>query len=480
MNILSPEIPGYEVLEQIGEGGMAVVFRARHVKLNRIVALKLLRHGDDVDLARFQREAQTLAAVQHPHVVQVFDSGRHQERPFIALEFVAGGSLDERLRENTLSPHTAAKLLRQIALGVHAVHQQNLIHRDLKPANVLITPDETAKVTDFGLARRIEGGDLTRTGVIIGTPSYMAPEQARGQTQELSVRVDVYGLGSVLYECITGQPPFRSATVVETLIRVQHEEPVPPRKLQPSCPRDLETICLKCLSKEPAQRYGSAQEVAEDLERFLSGQPIQARPSSRLERGLKWVRRNPVPTALALVVLLTLIAAGVWLQGYFRQQMEADQSASLAMAEARSLHEQSLTDPLWTTKYHEAVAAAERAKSASDGGASAEVRRQVKELQTFLLTEERAIDADRLLFDVLLDVRNPRDLDRYTPFGIDDPPSDDQLANAFRQWGIDVDQHRIDDMAARIKKRPAAVQKELIAALDEWAAQRRRFDTDDR
>ena len=308
-------VGGFELLEEIGRGGMGVVYKARQVGLNRIVALKMIlsgSHASPGELARFRREAEAVARLNHPNVVQVHEVGEVDGRPFFSMEFVEGGSLDRKLAGTPLPPREAAALVEVLAGAMAAAHASGLIHRDLKPANVLLGTDGTPKVTDFGLARRIEAGPgLTTTGAVVGTASYMAPEQAQAQ-KEVGPLADVYALGAILYECLTGRPPFRAASAFDTLLQVVNQEPVPPRQLNARVPRDLETIALKCLRKEPGKRYASASDLADDLGRFLRGQPIQGRPVGRLERTGKWVRRNPVVAGLAAAVVVTLVlGAGI-------------------------------------------------------------------------------------------------------------------------------------------------------------------------
>jgi WD40 repeat protein/tRNA A-37 threonylcarbamoyl transferase component Bud32 len=313
-----PQIEGYEILERIGHGGMGVVYKARHKKLGRVVALKVVLaggHASAADLARFQAEAKAVAQLQHPNVVQLFDSGLQNGLPFLTLELVGGGSLAERLGGTPMQPKDAAALVERLARGVHYAHQNGVVHRDLKPANVLLAPDGTPKVTDFGLAKRAEAGSaLTASGAVLGTPSYMAPEQAGGQSKHVGPLADVYALGAILYECLTGAPPFRGPTPLDTMMQVVSKEPVPPTQLQPQVPRDLETICLKCLRKEPGRRYASAEALAEDLRRFQAGEPIKARPVGRVERAVKWVKRRPEVAWLwgFLVGVIVLATFLVW------------------------------------------------------------------------------------------------------------------------------------------------------------------------
>lgn len=335
-----PRIPGYEVTEILGQGGMGIVYKARHLALNRPVALKMIRTGQNADpgeLVRFKSEAQAAARLQHPSIVQVFEVGEHAGLPFFALELVDGGSLAARLAQRLPSPTEAAGLVETLAQAMHFAHCRNVVHRDLKPANVLLTAEGLPKVTDFGLARQLDAdSSQTRTGVVMGTPSYMAPEQASGQTHAAGPAADVYALGAILYVMLTGQPPFKGATSLETLDQVRGKDPVPPSRLQPRLPRDLETICLKCLAKEPERRYASAQELAEDLRRFQNGEPIRARPVGNGERVWRWARRNPMIAALiALAHVLALLGlAGVLWQ--WREAVIARGEAQIK-AEAEAL-----------------------------------------------------------------------------------------------------------------------------------------------
>jgi serine/threonine-protein kinase len=337
-----PSLPGLELLAVLGSGGMGVVFKARQAKLDREVAVKFLRDAHRADSGqrqRFLQEARAVARLRHPHLVQVYEfgevpaAGGATSQPYLVLEYVPGGSLADLLRGSPQPPREAARLVETVAEAIHYAHQQGVIHRDLKPANVLLqraevqgaepaegvrglpawppralTADLCAKVTDFGLAKFLAGSDLTRSGEMLGTPSYMAPEQAAGKPGAISAAVDVYGLGTILYETLTGRPPFAAATVDATLALVRQEEPVPPRRLQPTVPRDLETICLKCLRKEPGRRYGSAEELAEDLRRFRAGELIRARPVGLGERLLVWCRRKPGVAALLAALVLVLLA----------------------------------------------------------------------------------------------------------------------------------------------------------------------------
>jgi WD40 repeat protein/tetratricopeptide (TPR) repeat protein len=310
-------VPGYELLSEMGRGGMGVVYRARQTRLGRVVALKMILaggHADEQELKRFRNEAEAVARLQHPNIVQIHEVGEHEGLPFLSLEFCGGESLENKLAGTPLPPAEAAALVETLARAMHAAHQKGVVHRDLKPANVLLTEDGLPKITDFGLAKRLDDIGHTATGTVMGTPSYMAPEQARGTGGATAPAVDVYALGALLYECLTGRPPFRAATTLDTLAQVVSDDPVPPRRLQPKTPRDLETICLTCLRKEPAKRYASAGELADDLHRFLRDEPIAARPTGPAERLAKWVHRRPAVAGLlaAVALVAALGAAGVW------------------------------------------------------------------------------------------------------------------------------------------------------------------------
>jgi WD40 repeat protein/tRNA A-37 threonylcarbamoyl transferase component Bud32 len=310
-----PTVPGYEVMGVLGRGGMGVVYKVRQLRLNRVSALKMILAGDHAEpeaALRFLSEAEAVAKLNHPHIVQVFTCGDHDGRPYIEMECVDGGSLADRL-DGTPWPAAAAPLIETVARAIQEAHRLGIVHRDLKPANVLLTADGTPKVADFGLAKwlGVETG-LTRSSWIVGSPSYMAPEQADGKAGTVGPAADVYSLGAVLYELLTGRPPFKAATVLETLEQVKSAEPVSPIRLQPKLPRDLVTICLKCLEKEPARRYATAAELAEDLRRFGAGEVIRARPIGAARRGWRWCRRRPSLAALgaAVVLLLAIVAVG--------------------------------------------------------------------------------------------------------------------------------------------------------------------------
>src|SRR5262245_40891761 len=350
----APDLPGLQFLEVLGSGGMGVVWKARQAALGRDVAVKLLRdvYLDDAEhRERFHQEARALARLRHPHLIQIHDFGAipgaqgTTAQPYLVLEYVPGGSLADHLRGEPQPPAEAAGLVETLARAIQHAHEQGIIHRDLKPANVMLAEGNRQgakdakdakdakeegsnsssglgalavqpllpKVTDFGLARLDAGQHLTQTGHVLGTPSYMAPEQVAGRSTVVSAATDVYGLGAILYECLTGRPPFKAETAVATQYQVRHDDPVPPRRLQPTVPRALETICLKCLRKEPGQRYATAGALAEDLRCFLEGKPIAARPISAPGRLLLWARRQPAAAALAALLAVTFLGgvAGV-------------------------------------------------------------------------------------------------------------------------------------------------------------------------
>jgi formylglycine-generating enzyme required for sulfatase activity len=288
-------------------------------------------HAGQHHLARFRHEAETVAQLQHPHIVQIYEIGEHDGRPFLALEYVAGGSLAQRLDGTPQQPRAAAELVQTLAHAVQAAHEKGVIHRDLKPANVLLAEDGTPKITDFGLAKQLDvDAGQTPSGAVLGTPGYMAPEQARGQNRATGPAADIYSLGAILYECLTGRPPFKAATSLDTILQVLRDEPVPPRRLVPQVPRDLETICLKCLSKEPGRRYAIAEELANDLRRFRAVEPIRARPVGLVERTWKWARRRPALAVLLGVVLLALVSLAVVSAVALDREQKARQEADKA------------------------------------------------------------------------------------------------------------------------------------------------------
>ncbi len=317
---------------------MGVVFKARQVSLNRPVALKMILAGQlasSVEVQRFHAEAEAAANLDHPNIVPIYEVGEHEGQHFFSMKLIEGGSLAQQVSRLLGDGRASARLLATVARAVHYAHQRGILHRDLKPANILLDANGRPHVTDFGLAKRVEGDSgQTRSGAIVGTPSYMAPEQAAGQ-KGLSTAADVYSLGAILYELLTGQPPFRGATVMDTLLAVTTAEPERPRRLNPRASRDLETICLKCLEKAPAKRYGSAAALADDLERYLNGEPIEARPAGTLERAVKWARRRPTLAALLLVALLGVVGI-TW--KYVEAELQRDKAEQAEVRARRELH----------------------------------------------------------------------------------------------------------------------------------------------
>jgi WD40 repeat protein/serine/threonine protein kinase len=348
-----PALPGYEILDTLGHGGMGVVYKARQLRLNREVALKHLSCKHERDLMRARREAEALARLQHPNIVQIFEVVEHEGRVYLALELIEGGPLSTRLNGKPQPPNASAQLIETLARAIHYAHQRGIVHRDLKPSNVLLAngfptpismrstpadldgPSRAAwsrslpKITDFGIAKQLSRTEAeTRDGDVIGTPSYMAPEQAGGEASQIGPAADVYSLGVLLYEMLTGRVPLLDVNVLDTLLRVRNEEPVSPRRLQPRLPRDLETICLKCLRKEPSQRYASAEQLADDLHRFLSHEPIRARPTPIWERFRKWIRRSPGIAALStLLVLMAVLGFSLVAWQWQRAEDKADDEA---------------------------------------------------------------------------------------------------------------------------------------------------------
>lgn len=341
--LVVPAIPGYEIEGVLGRGGMGVVYKARQTALGRTVALKMILAdvpADDAELKRFRQEAEAVARLQHPHIVQIYEIGEVDGRPYFTLEYLAGGNLQQHVKGQPQPPREAATMVATIARAVDVCHQRGIIHRDLKPGNVLLQNATTPKIADFGLARRLDS-DLTKTGSVLGTPSYMAPEQAAGRAKEVGPPCDIWALGAILYHLLTGRPPFLGATAYETVDLVLHSEPTPPRRLTPTVPPDLETICLKALQKLPSRRYATAAEVADDLERFLRREPIRARPVGIIERTWRWTQRHPaiagLLAALAIVICLSLTVLSTALvrvseerdaKGLALQQVQAEQRAT--------------------------------------------------------------------------------------------------------------------------------------------------------
>ena len=445
-----PRIPGYEVEAILGRGGMGIVYKARHLRLNRFVALKMLIAGAYAgphERARFQREAEAVASLRHANIVQVYDVGDHEGRPYFTMELLEGGSLAQALAGTPQPARQAAALLATLAEAVQVAHQGGIVHRDLKPANILLTADGTPRIADFGLARHFDGEPaLTLSGARIGTPSYMAPEQVIGKAGTIGPAADIYALGAVLYEMLTGRPPFRGETAAETERQVIAEEPVPPARLNPKVPRDLETICLKCLHKAPARRYATAAALAEDLERFQRDEPIAARPAGLLERAGKWVRRHPTPAAMlaaSLLLVMMLVGASLWLavqQARRRDAVEADLKELAALQES--------------ARWAEARAALERAEDRLEGGGPGDLRRRLGQAR-------RDLDLVIQLDTIRLKRVTRGELAFYKA------QANRDYAEAFEQAGLGTSHDQPSLVAARIDA--SAVRGALVAAVYDWA-----------
>jgi WD40 repeat protein len=395
---------------------MGVVYRARQVALKRLVALKMILSGSyagDEEVARFKSEAEAVARLQHPNIVQIYEIGEAEGRPFFALEYVEGGSLNKKLNGTPLPAREAACLVESLARAMHAAHERGIVHRDLKPANILLAgggnepPDEGSpgnahallagyipKISDFGLAKQLDAEKgQTQSGAIVGTPSYMAPEQAQGRTRDIGPASDVYALGAILYELLTGRPPFRGASVAETLEQVRTQEVVSPARLQVKLPRDLETICLKCLEKQPHRRYGSARDLADDLGRFQAGRPIWARPTPTWERGLKWARRRPAIAALCGVSVVAVAALAIG-GAIYNARVQRERDYALRQ-ERQATRQRDLAHQAMAEVVQQRDAAQKAKRQAADQRVKAEQRerkalRHLYAIQTHLL--QQALD----------------------------------------------------------------------------------------
>ena len=327
-------VTGYNLLGELGRGGMGVVYKAHHLKLKRTVALKMILsglHASDEDMRRFRLEAESVAKLQHPNIVQIYEVSEHEGRPYIALEFADGGTLDGKIAGKPQNADESAELVESLSDAMQLAHENDIIHRDLKPANILLTTEGIPRITDFGLAKRMDDDSKqTKSGALLGTPSYMAPEQAGGKSDSIGPPADIYALGAILYHMLTGRPPFQAASALDTIILVLDEEPVAPRKLNPLLAADLETICLKCLEKDIHRRYQTAAELGHDLNRFLAGEPILARPVTMVERSWKWAKRRPAVAGMISVsatALLILIVGGVWYNSQLEKSLVEAQTA---------------------------------------------------------------------------------------------------------------------------------------------------------
>lgn len=459
-----PRIPGYEVTAEIGRGGMGVVYRARHLGLDREVAIKMLRTGDHAstrELAALVQEARSIAGLRHPHIVQVHDVGEFDGLPYFTMEFVEGGSLAERLSGAPQAAMKSAEWVSTLARAAHAAHERGIVHRDLKPGNVLVGVDGTLKITDFGLARRlVRDGDATATtnAARVGTPSYMPPEQVLGTADSLRPAADVYSLGAILYEALTGRPPFRGDSPAETERQVVDDEPVPPSKLNPKTSRDLQTICLRCLQKSPERRYRSAGELAEDLDRFRNGEPIRARPVGTFEQAMKWARRRPAHATLAAsacVVLVATFGFAIWYQG-----VSATRHAELGVrrSEARAAVTNALgqvTAAVAAEKWDEADRSLAHARERTVDAGSGELDREIASLgdavRVARILEQARQGRIPPLATATIDLRSVAKL----------------YADGFREAGVPVEG---DPHASAALLRASPIRAQWIAALDDWAS----------
>lgn len=495
-------LPGYEILGELGRGGMGVVYKARQVGLNRVVALKMIlvgAHAGAAELARFRTEAEAVARLKHPNIVQIHDIGERAGLPYFSLEYCEGGSLAKKLAGTPLPPLEAAKLVETLGRAVDAAHQKNIIHRDLKPHNVLLAEHDTPKITDFGLAKKLEktleasvgreAGEeaITRSGAVMGTPSYMAPEQASGKTNEIGPAADVYALGAILYECLTGRPPFKATTAVDTILQVLHDEPVPPARLNRKVPRDLDTICLKCLHKDTDRRYHTATDLADDLRRFQAGEPIIARPVGRFERAWRWARRKPALaslTAATIVLALGLLMGGIsYLHDQAQRRAETEKQHALNEERLRSRLERAreiraelhqmldstkglnrlLNDPaLWQSRIDAAGGELKEARSLQAAGPiDPSLQARIDELAEQLQQEQQHRQT-ALELEQAREERSTWIEGKFHSTG-----ALKRYRQAFASAGMDVDKLALAEIAKRLKQ--SAIRRQLLSALDDFA-----------
>jgi serine/threonine-protein kinase len=477
-----PTIPGYEVEAVLGHGGMGVVFRARQLRLNRVVALKMAlasAYAGTHERERFQREAEAVAQLRHPNVVQIYEIGDPDGRPYFTMELVEGGSLAQKLSGTPQPARHAAAFVATLAGAVWAAHQAGIVHRDLKPANILLEADTRTvedgtsgpsdmttvrlhdfrpKISDFGLARRLDAEPgLTRTGAALGTPSYMAPEQAQGKADAIGPAVDIYALGAILYELLTGRPPFRGETSAETLLQVLIQQPVPPSRLNPKVPRDLETICLHCLHKEPQRRYVTAAALAKDLDCFLHGETISARPEGSVARLARRIRRRPMLSAavmLSTLLLIVLVGGGLWVISERAAQRRATAAADAATERAANDDVQEMIQWLNKSAWPEAHAALERAKGRLGTRGSHELRQRMDKGQ-------RELDLGLQLDAIVMGAYDTRGGEVNFATGA-------ELEAAFRDFGLGKVHEDPDIVASRIRE--SHIRNALVVALDQWVS----------
>ncbi len=444
---LNVRVPGYEILDELGRGGMGIVYRARQEGLNRLVALKMIRAGEHASadlIERFRAEAEAVAKFQHPHIVQIHEVGELRGLPYFSLEYVDGEPLSQECRGVPVMPERAAELLETVARAMHYAHGHGILHRDLKPANILMTRDGVPKISDFGLVKQLEtDGGQTSTGAVLGTPSFMPPEQARGEPQ-LTTLADVYSLGAVLYNLLTGRPPFLSATMVDTVIQVLNEDPVPPSRLQPTTPQDLETICLKCLQKEPANRYASAEDLAEDLRRFRTGEPIHARPVGISERVWRWCRRNPriaATSALAGLLALVLMIGGPIASAVIYQQkqlaVEAGDQATISEQNAVKARNAAVAAEQQAVKDRELAKDNERKAIESRKVAETQSRLALESLRTLVSDVQEQLENKPQLQPLRRSLLQTAltGLDKVAAQGVDVNIKEIAMAGAYRRMG---------------------------------------------
>jgi serine/threonine-protein kinase len=445
-----PHLPGYDVQAVLGHGGMGIVYKAWHQRLHRVVALKMMLAGNYArphERERFVREAEAVASLRHDNIVQVHDAGDLDGRAYFTMEYVEGGSLAQKLAGIPQPAHEAASLVATLAEAIQAAHQGGIVHRDLKPANILLTADGTPKIADFGLARQVDGGPaLTRSGCRVGTPSYMAPEQAMGKSGAIGPATDIYALGALLYETLTGRPPFRGETATETERQVISQDPVAPSRLNRRVPRDLETICLKCLRKDPRRRYATAAALAEDLQRFQRHEPILARPAGLPERLAKWVRRHPTLSAMLAVTLLLAVALVVGGLLLVVQRAHQRDAVGADLREAAALQSQA--------RWEEAGAVLKRAEARLDQGGPDDLREQLGRARHDL---ELVIELDRIRL-------NRMTSGNHTLYKT---KADRAYTKAFGKSGL-ANEHDPPELVAK-RVHESAVHVALAAALDDWA-----------
>jgi tetratricopeptide (TPR) repeat protein/tRNA A-37 threonylcarbamoyl transferase component Bud32 len=494
-----PNLPGYKILAEIGRGAMGVVYKARHLQLNRVVALKMIRAGSQAnseELLRFRTEAEAVAQLQYPHIVQIHEVGEHEGMPYFSLEFVEGGTLAKKIDGTPRPAQEAAATVETVARAMHAAHQRGIVHRDLKPLNILLTAEGQPKIADFGLAKKLEAPGQTQSGAVLGTPSYMAPEQAAGKTKDIGAAADVYALGATLYEMLTGRPPFRAENPLETLIQVISDEPVGPRRLNRKVPRDLETICLKCLNKKPSRRYTTALALADDLALYQAGQPILARPVGWPEKTAKWARRYP---AWASVIVLAAILVILGLAGVFWYQQDqasrqteillrrADDDRKKALAEGSirvalenaaknrqelegDLHKPGgifllLNDPnRWIAQIQASQAALKQARAlvtTAEETVAQDLMQNLEELEKLVQQDEAnrllALQIEKIRLDSALHVKGEVDWKKPAR----------EYPRIFANAEFSLLEDKVSVTAARIRSSPT--KDLLVAALDEWA-----------